>query len=234
MMKKRNVAIAMAAVTMAGTVAPVFANAATPETHVVSNENSAKLISKVRELLRVKYTDTQKNVYEITASYKKNESPVKDEEITSSAQLAEIIEGTEDTKNTEIVLTITDKGHAKDGDKIVNKAIRTYKDNVAVSTLATDLANVVDPHPTSKAGVLEAKYNANKAQTTITIGAELEDEVVVSRDFTVNVSDSEIEFNKSKNELYIDVVDQDEKITVAEFLNAFKTKVTEFKTILAI
>ncbi len=164
MMKKRNVAIAMAAVTMAGTVAPVFANSATPETHVVSNEKSTKVISKVRELLKVKYTDTQENVYEIKVSYNvTGGSPETDKDITNATQLAEIIG---DTKNTGIVLTITDKGHAKDGDKIVEDAILKYEKTSELQALV--FKN--NPKVNTAGQIVEAKLDADKGELKVRVG----------------------------------------------------------------
>ena len=184
MMKKRNVAIAMAAVTMASTVAPVFANSATPETHVVSNEKSTKLISKVRELLKVKYTDTQENVYTIKVSYNiTGGSPVSDKPITNATQLVEIIE---DTKNTGITLKITDNGHAKDGDKIVGETILKYEKPSELQSLA--FAN--DASKNANGQIVEAKFDADKDELKVKVGFSIANSTLTENNAKQLVGDS--------------------------------------------
>ncbi len=164
MMKKRNVAIAMAAVTMAGTVAPVFANTIAEENkHVVSNEKSTKVISKVRELLKVKYTDTQENVYEINATYTNSKgNKGQTQEIKTITDLLDLMD--EEKGNKDIVLTITDKGHAKDGDKIVSEAILKYEKPSELQAL------VFKNNPKNKGQIVEAKFDADKDELKVKVG----------------------------------------------------------------
>ena len=166
MMKKRNVAVAMAAVTMASTVAPVFANAIAEENkHVVSNENSAKLISKVRELLRVKYTDTQENVYEINATYTNSKGQENQRlQINTITDLLNLMDEEKGNKN--IVLTITDNGHAKDGDKIVDETILKYEKTSELQALV--FKN--NPKVNTAGQIVEAKLDADKGELKVRVG----------------------------------------------------------------
>ena len=85
MMKKRNVAVAMAAVTVAGTVAPVFANAAGKETNLTVSQYAA-FENQLKGYINTRYSEgtTSENgstgdlagecVYEITAKGIKEEN----------------------------------------------------------------------------------------------------------------------------------------------------------------
>ncbi len=66
MMKKRNVAIAMAAVTMAGTVAPVVANAAGKETNLTVSQYAA-FENQLKGYINTRYSDINKDGSEVSS-----------------------------------------------------------------------------------------------------------------------------------------------------------------------
>lgn len=123
MLKKKNIAMVMAAATVATSVAPVFA-ATIEKTEV----DEATLVAKVQELLNTKYSDAKEDgddnndtlatkpgmsytnsVYSIDA----NGTTVK-----SIAQFKTIVENAK-VLNEEVIVTVTDKGHRTVDGKIV-------------------------------------------------------------------------------------------------------------------
>lgn len=120
-MNKKYLAVLMAGATVATSVVPVFAaeeNTVTKETTTVKEAGS--LIKEVENLLKIKYNgdgETVAPVYEIKAG---------SEVITKSDDLKKMINDI--PNNAQLVVTIKDKGHAKDADgKYVSKAVGTYK-----------------------------------------------------------------------------------------------------------
>lgn len=122
MLKKKNIAMMMAAATVITTAAPAFA-ATIEKTEV----DEATLIAKVQELLNTKYSDAKENglenggnatdegkeytnsVYEIKAG---------NEDVRNIAQLKVLIENAKVSEQ-ELALTVTDKGHRNVDGKIV-------------------------------------------------------------------------------------------------------------------
>ena len=224
MMKKRNVAVAMAAVTMASTVAPVFANTIAKENkYVVSNEKSTKVISKVRELLKVKYTDTQENVYKIDAKYTNSQNQ-KDQklEIKTITDLINLMD--EENGNKDIVLTITDYGHAKDGDKIVGETILKYEKPSELQSLA--FAN--DASTNTNGQIVEAKFDADKDELKVKVGFSIANSTLTEEEAINIVGDStSITVTTSSNNT---VVTKEFKVAVgSEHLNIDFGRNTEEK-----
>ncbi|MBO3445207.1 cell wall-binding repeat-containing protein [Clostridium sp. CCUG 7971] len=230
MMKKKNMAIAMAAITVATTAAPAFA-ASAENTHTVSADSSAKVVSKVRELLRVKYTEGKKKdkaVYTITATYTKKpaskaELVASGSEITLSSQLQDIIDNA-----TNIVVNIKDNGHKVSGDKITDQGINTYADAQAVNDLAGALATKTTLGEDDK---VAAKFNANTSKTTVEIGTKIETgdkKPIKSVKFDVKVGDSKL-LGGQNGDLRIDVKDQkdSDKFTVTSYLKTYTDMVAK-------
>lgn len=132
MMKKRNVAIAMAAVTMAGTVAPVVANAAqqkttttTKDSSITTNEYSS-LESQLKAVAGLKYTSddlagvtTNNLVYNMMYSTPTTTNQTL-KDTTDFETLARAI--SQSARGDEFTVTVTDNGNAKDSKgKITNK-----------------------------------------------------------------------------------------------------------------
>lgn len=119
MLKKKNIAMVMAAATVATSVAPVFAAVN------VENVNEANLIAEVEKLLGTKYTDATEtgnggvvgvagatnSVYEIVDEL--------GNKITSIADLKKQIEAIKLDGTRTLQLTVTDKGHKTIDGKIV-------------------------------------------------------------------------------------------------------------------
>lgn len=129
MSKKRNLAVLMAAATVATSVAPVFA-AVEPQ-----NMDEATLVAEVEKLLGTKYTNPnesglgtpvndahENSVYEIKANSKKPDgtqgTSFVSETIKNSNQLKSLIEKAK-LVDENVVVNVTDKGHAEVDGKIV-------------------------------------------------------------------------------------------------------------------
>ena len=126
MLKKKNIAMVMAAATVATSVAPVFA-AVNEE-----NVNEATLIAEVEKLLAKKYSNEEEtgipndsigtnqeyknSVYSIESNI--TTGTIGSAEVKSVKELKQMIEQAK-LSNTELVLTVTDKGHKEIDGKIV-------------------------------------------------------------------------------------------------------------------
>ena len=127
MLKKKNIAMVMAAATVATSVAPVFA-AVNEE-----NVNEATLIAEVEKLLAKKYSNEEEtgipndsigtnqeyknSVYSIESNITTT-GTIGSAEVKSVKELKQMIEQAK-LSNTELVLTVTDKGHKEIDGKIV-------------------------------------------------------------------------------------------------------------------
>lgn len=94
MLKKKNIAMVMAAATVATSVAPVFAAG-------TQNADEATIIAKVTELLKVKYFGTEDLVYTIKAG---------DDAITTETQLKQALANAK-VAGTSLKIVIRDNGH---------------------------------------------------------------------------------------------------------------------------
>ena len=126
MLRKKNIAMVMAAATVATSVAPVFA-AVNEE-----NVNEATLIAEVEKLLAKKYSNEEEtgrpndsigtnqeyknSVYSIESNI--TTGTIGSAEVKSVKELKQMIEQAK-LSNTELVLTVTDKGHKEIDGKIV-------------------------------------------------------------------------------------------------------------------
>lgn len=128
MSKKRNLAVLMAAATVATSVAPVFAAQAE-----IKNQNvdEATLVAEVKKLLATKYTDeTESGIkdLEVEESYQNSVFAIvanpsgtafnKNTNIKSANQLSDLIEKAR-LKGETVSVQVTDKGHAEVDGKIV-------------------------------------------------------------------------------------------------------------------
>lgn len=143
MLKKKNIAMVMAAATVVTSVAPVFA--ATLDGETVSKKNEAKIAelkSEIKGYFDTKYTSEKnalsdedlagKCVYTIT---------VGGTEIFSSRDLDKAITLLEDGK--ELSITVTDKGHTTIDGKIVDSKVEKYEKK-NVSDIETAVKAVAD------------------------------------------------------------------------------------------
>ena len=204
MMKKRNIAVAMAAVTVASTVAPAFATGtevAKENKYTVSKENRDKLLFDLSKLLKKEYTDIKGKVYTIKVSYKTDGKLVTNKQINTSTDLEDLEKIMEDTRNSDIVLNITDNGHVENGNDILGSSIVTYKDNNSLADLKDDLSKI-------KNGILSVEHNLNDAEVSLKLGKNLGENKIfnsVSKGFTIDTDDSEIDYTEEV--LNVDLVD---------------------------
>lgn len=143
MSKKRNLAVLMAAATVATSVAPVFAAE-------VKDVDEATLISEVGKLLGTRYTDPdetgiigetadeayQNSVYKIEATIDGVTSTVESvQDLRTKIEKAKV-------DGEDLDVKVTDKGHATVDGKIVSKVstVNRYVDNAKLLEIETELA----------------------------------------------------------------------------------------------
>ena len=168
-MKKKNIAMMMAGVTVASAVAPVFAaqnDVKVVNLNVKDGEETAKGIN---DLLAVKFED-------VKGSNKVNESvyevKIGDTVVTNSLQVANAI-----NENEKTVLNITDKGHKVVDSKVVNYTTEKYENTVEIVEAA-------------KAARLTAEVTS--VDTVVVKTGNAKEEV------TVKVGDTKLDFNKKE------------------------------------
>jgi len=208
MSKKRNLAVLMAAATVATSVAPVFAAE-------VKDLNEASLISEVEKLLGTKYTDPDESgkegvvadepylnsVYEITTS-------LDSEPITSVSNLKTKIEKAK-LNSADLVVTVKDKGHATVDGKVVSKekTKNTFveKNSAATGTKLSDVyTRLTDTTATPNVTNLvksatPLKLNGDTATADeITAGTyeTIKVELVGGKTFEVKVGDKDLDIEK--------------------------------------
>ena len=147
MLRKKNIAMVMAAATVATSVAPVFA-AVNEE-----NVNEATLIAEVEKLLAKKYSNEEEtgrpnDSIETNQEYKNSVYSIESNittgtigsaEVKSVKELKQMIEQAK-LSNTELVLTVTDKGHKEIDGKIVASENTTKRFYNKFDEAALDIA----------------------------------------------------------------------------------------------
>ena len=168
-MKKKNIAMMMAGVTVASAVAPVFAaqnDVKIVNLNVKDGEETAKGIN---DLLAVKFDDVKglnkvnESVYEVK---------IGNTLVTNSLQVANAI-----NKNKKTVLNITDKGHKVVDSKVVNYTTEKYENTGEIVEAA-------------KAARLTAEVTS--VDTVVVKTGNAKEEV------TVKVGDTKLDFNKKE------------------------------------
>lgn len=168
-MKKKNIAMMMAGVTVASAVAPVFAaqnDVKIVNLNVKDGEETAKGIN---DLLAVKFEETKglnkvnESVYEVK---------IGDTLVTNSLQVANAI-----NENEKTVLNITDKGHKVVDSKVVNYTTEKYENTREIVEAA-------------KAARLTAEVTS--VDTVVVKTGNAKEEV------TVKVGDTKLDFNKKE------------------------------------
>ncbi|MDY3957997.1 cell wall-binding repeat-containing protein [Romboutsia timonensis] len=185
MLKKKNIAMVMAASTVATSVAPVFAAVET------QNVDEATLIAQVEEMLAKKYSNEEEtgitgdsigtneeyknSVYDITSTVPVTTSGGVTYKVDSVKTLKTMIEQAKLSDNV-IALTIVDKGHKEVDGKIV--ASETTKNRFYDNDFATRLADL---------GKVRASMtdNGNYATITLANGKEIE---IANGDYVLDMS----------------------------------------------
>lgn len=131
-MKKKNMAMIMAGVTVATSVAPAFAAQTNEEVkkdqnYKINAKDTAKLVEEVRKALDVKFTGTEESVYSIK---------VGETQIVNATDLQNKIGALSDGST--LTVEIQDKGHKTVDGKIVGTEVQTYKN---VAEIVEDIKN---------------------------------------------------------------------------------------------
>lgn len=194
MSKKRNLAVLMAAATVATSVAPVFA----AET---ADLNEESLRAKVQELLNVKYSDPSEeggdtapetgdfknSVYMITGSV----DGATGERIKNITDLNKLIEDAK-VKEKDLVVSVVDKGHVKTDDGKIVKKVKTK--NNFVKTLPTVDAIKAESPAIKDAKVLD--IDGEDVLVTSKTAVTLEVELMGGKKFNVEVGDYLFDYTK--------------------------------------
>ena len=179
-MKKKNMAMIMAGVTVATSVAPAFAagqnEVKEDKNYKLNAKDTAKLVEEVRNALEVKFQDTKlgvtvgERVYSIT---------VDKQELVNATQLQNKINGLADGATLNVA--IVDKGHQVINGKIANYEFKQYE------TAAEIVADVEEANLSAT-----TKLSAT-IKSTDTVEVKKDEEVVV-----VKVGDNRLDFTAPK------------------------------------
>ena len=211
-MKKKNIALAMAAVTVASTVAPAFANnkeesKVNEKKFVVSPEKSNEVVSEVEKLLAEKFADNTA-VYTVLVSYNETKDGVtsqQNKEITDIKELKEIMFNED---NTNIVLKITDKGHYKDKDNVnQGEFLPTYDNKDQLMELTTILDNTkgIDASFEPKGSKVVVKVGRRHSSTDTKTDIAKQDFKNVLKVMEINVGEAKLAFEPQELKTLIKV-----------------------------
>ena len=168
-MKKKNIAMMMAGVTVASAVAPVFAAQDDVKVVNLNVKDGKETANGINDLLAVKFEETKglnkvnESVYEVK---------IGDTLVTNSLQVANAI-----NENEKTVLNITDKGHKVVDSKVVNYTTEKYENTVEIVEAA-------------KAARLTAEVTS--VDTVVVKTGNAKEEV------KVKVGDTKLDFNKKE------------------------------------
>ncbi|WP_092923875.1 cell wall-binding repeat-containing protein [Romboutsia hominis] len=176
MLKKKNMAMVMAGVTVATSVAPVFANEVKEDKNYNLNyKESAKLVEGVRKALEVKYEDTKKGATVGTSVYSIQVVSGKDrKDITNGIDLQDKIDALADGAT--LTVEIQDKGHQVINNKVVDYKFEQYK---TASEIVDAVNKANNPARTlvatiKSADTVEVKLNKDaKEAVTIKVGDDM-------------------------------------------------------------
>ena len=168
-MKKKNIAMMMAGVTVASAVAPVFAAQDDVKVVNLNVKDGKETANGINDLLAVKFEETKglnkvnESVYEVK---------IGNTLVTNSLQVANAI-----NENEKTVLNITDKGHKVVDSKVVNYTTEKYENTVEIVEAA-------------KAARLTAEVTS--VDTVVVKTGNAKEEV------KVKVGDTKLDFNKKE------------------------------------
>lgn len=185
MLKKKNMAMVMAGVTVATSVAPVFANEVKEDKNYNLNyKESAKLVEGVRKALEVKYEETKKGATVGTSVYSIQVVSGEDrKDITNGTDLQDKIDALADGAT--LTVEIQDKGHQVINNKIVDYKFEQYK-------TATEIVEAVE-EANNPAGTLVATI---KSADTVEVKLNKDAKEAV----TIKVGDDMVNFKAPKLE----------------------------------
>lgn len=201
-MKKKNIAMMMAGVTVASAVAPVFAAQSTVKEISVNVKDGKEAGKEIEKLLAVKFQDVKgttntvdEKVYEVKIVETTGETIV-----TNALQVENAI-----NNNDSVVLNITDKGHKVVDSKVVNYTTEKYENTAEIVEAA-------------KAAGLTAEITS--VDTVVVTTENAKEEV------TVKVGDTKLDFNKKEldvndkfvgfEQLFTDIAEIEYKIIITK------------------
>lgn len=175
MLKKKNMAMVMAGVTVATSVAPVFANEVKEDKNYNLNyKESAKLVEGVRKALEVKYEETKAGATVGTSVYSIQVVSGEDrKDITNGTDLQDKIDALVDGAT--LTVEIQDKGHQVINNKIVDYKFEQYKTATEIVEAVEEANNPAGTLVATikSADTVEVKLNKDaKEAVTIKVGQD--------------------------------------------------------------
>lgn len=188
---KKNMAMIMAGVTVATSVAPAFAAEQTEvkedQNYKVNAKDTAKLVEEVKKALEVKFTETEECVYSININ-----DGMKPIAIVNATDLKNKIDALADGAT--LTLEIQDKGHKVVDGKIVGAEIQTYQ---SVAEIVADIKAENEARKesasTDKSATQVELLNATTKPGNIVEVTKGEDTTNV---VSVKVGDNKLDFSK--------------------------------------
>lgn len=175
MLKKKNMAMVMAGVTVATSVAPVFANEVKEDKNYNLNyKESAKLVEGVRKALEVKYEETKAGATVGTSVYSIQVVSGEDrKDITNGTDLQDKIDALVDGAT--LTVEIQDKGHQVINNKIVDYKFEQYKTATEIVEAVEEANNPAGTLVATikSADTVEVKLNKDaKEAVTVKVGQD--------------------------------------------------------------
>lgn len=215
-MKKKNIAMMMAGVTVASAVAPAFAdNIAQGEAVkiTINSKNASKLVSEVDRLLTVKYDEVKAGVVSQVKDGRAYLITINNKEITNATELQNKINALTEGKTLEV--KIVDKGHQIIDNKVVDYKFEQYKSVEEIVTSAKAAGLVAKAISTEEVEVKK------KETSTDFVNVKVGDDKL---DFTSAIEDNKsnlVGFEKN----YIDILDSEANVITVKNSNAEVTTV---------
>lgn len=215
-MKKKNIAMMMAGVTVASAVAPVFANNIAQGEAVeitINSKNASKLVSEVDRLLTVKYDEVKAGVASQVKDGRVYLITINNKEITNATELQNKINALTEGKTLEV--KIVDKGHQIIDNKVVDYKFEQYKSVEEIVTLAEADGFVAKAISTEEVEVKRTETSTDVVK--VKVGDDKLDFTSVIEDKKSNL----VGFEKN----YMDIVDGEASVITVKNSNAELTTV---------
>lgn len=226
MMKKKNVAMAMAATMVASAVAPVVANAAE---YQINADSTNTLITELKKLLRETYIEDGKalteSIYDIAIT--SGATTVTADTINEITLIEDALELAKNS-NTSAEIKVIKKAVTKlDNGDIIKEEVPKYEENTdlieterSISGIAEEEINTTSGHVVTSA----TAYDYNKNQLTITLGVEY----AITTGATTAASIIE-DLNNSAEGIKVTSAATDGDVTTAAITKEIKVKVGDEK-----
>lgn len=183
MMKKKNMAIAMAAVTVASSVAPAFAaEYQVIEKDIFTKAEKSALITEIKALSKVVFSEGDilegQNVYSVK---------IGDTPYSLKTQVQDIVDAITDAK-TELVVSILDEGH-----KVLKDDIIVSEEKAKYENLSDLVGLVNDAKKVTK--ITDATVDATRSGDVVTIKLTDEEDTTKVKTVTVKKGQNKIDLD---------------------------------------